>query len=54
MYEELRMREFGTGGVQQIEVDSNFMGSCIDEIVAMDDNDILSGYVHEVNFTVSN
>ncbi|CAG9323923.1 unnamed protein product [Blepharisma stoltei] len=54
MYEELRMKEFGTGGVQQIEVDSSFMGSCIDEIVAMDDNDILSGYVHEVNFTVSN
>lgn len=54
MYEELRLKEFGPGGVQQIEVDASFMGSCIDEIVVMDDSAIVSGYVHEVNFTVSN
>ena len=46
LYEEIRLHEFGTGGYQQIEVDSKFLGSCITSNFL--EETLVSGYVQEI------
>ena len=48
-YEELRCKK--VTNMQQIQVDANFLGSCFEEMVVLEDQGIISGYVQEVIYT---
>ena len=46
LYEEIRLQEFSTGGYQQVEVDANFLGSCLSYNIL--EESLVSGYVQEI------